>query len=1514
MSISIYIKKLILSLIFFSLYFSLVSQQISIIDENNFVSILSKKLNSTETTIKDKDEYQKSISIWNDNLSNEEKRVLLSIINTLNYKNEFNFNYFLEYFNLIVSNKLISKNKIEPLLNYYLNSIINRGLEDNYFKETLNQINQKVFIESPSYKLYGDKKIKIDIDQAPPFESLTNYGASSGSVVFILSNVSLKYVHNNGEFFVETDELKFYPDLNIILGENGKIDFSFESVYINTNQVILDNFSIDLKNGKIISNSSKLISKDYRPILGVFSYDPFKQDQSFTQFVFQSNSSNNEFVINKFLKLKAGVYIDGNTLSTSSKKRDQSELIFILENDKEIVLKSKSFSLINNQILSNNTQFSFIEENDSLYHPSLELKYNINTNQIQLFNLEGSLKNTPFYSTFFEVEIISDYLYYTPGQRIMNLGIMIAPDQRPVEVKSTKYYSDRIMNELTDLNGINILKATYNFVMKNRRLDFFIDDLSYALKTNSDLIRGGIIDLWRDGFISFDPLSGRVKVLPKTRHYFLSHLKRSDYDEYSFNSISPSSKNIIYDIELRSMFFNGVEKITLSNKNKMEVFPRLGKVELRRDRNLKLIGDISVGNFDFIGVDLLFDYNSYKLDLIEIDTLKMIASKDLIDNYNYLYNIGGDLLINNPRNKSSLKLLPNYPYFVSDKSTKVFFSMPEDYGPEYDSSFYFSIDQFRIDSLDKSTLPKFEFPGTFYSNNIFNPLEAKLITMPDNSFGFDLALEEKGIPAYDSKINVFENLRVDSTGLYADGSISYNQLRVFSKKIRLFPDSVSGFTDKAFLYRGYSKSKDFNYPDMDFSNSKFSFYNLSDDYFYLRHDSFRVKSDNESSLFTGFDRSMEIKGDVWISGNSLSSEGSLLYNSSIFISDKFLFNSDLVTSDQASVIFNHYSYDSSFLESNDVSLVLNVNDKKISLMSEYLDEDNYYLPYYKTYTSVENVYWDIINEDLFFYNKNTLDIAPSFFPKEDLFSNWSVTSNSANIDLKTKQLKLNDVDELQISDAFILPRNGEVEIGENFSISKLYDSEIILDTINEYHRFINASVDINSKDQFIGSGIYEYVNFNNDTFNIPFSEFKLVETLDENEQKIKTSFSSGVVDKESPILMEPGFNFFGNIELFANNAQLLFNGKIIPSEIKNFDENRAISYNNYFAPGDQLSINISEQDNFYSSAISKNGNALYFDFFNNSVEKKSLVFFNPTGLLSYDSFDKVYLIETNEKRDQEVYNGNSLLFSPLDRMLSFEGSVSLIDNDNNFKIYSSMTGSTFLDSMDIQSEGVYIIDVNIRRSLINDIAELFNESIENYGAGVAHDNEQDLLVRLSDIIGNEKVEIYENTILSSYRSLIELDPIMNSFFVLPNTKLNWSSSNNSWYNTSVVNVSNIGDIDINASMDGFFEIEYNNDYDYVLSFFLQPSPEFWLYMSYDRNQLKIISSDTDLNSEFDEITYSRGKYINILLSNEDDVLNYVNNFRLKYFNITEPYDLLSPSDTFLEDEIFKTISDDDDGF
>ena len=228
------------------------------------------------------------------------------------------------------------------------------------------------------------------------------------------------------------------------------------------------------------------------------------------------------------------------------------------------------------------------------------------------------------------------------------------------------------------------------------------------------------------------------------------------------------------------------------------------------------------------------------------------------------------------------------------------------------------------------------------------------------------------------------------------------------------------------------------------------------------------------------------------------------------------------------------------------------------------------------------------------------------------------------------------------------------------------------------------------------------------------------------------------------------------------------------------------------------------------------------------MNKKSLVFFNPEGLLSYDPFTKEYLIETKTKRDQDVYNGNSLLYNPVEKSIAFEGSVDLISNDNNFKVYSSMSGKTKLDSMNIETDAFIIIDANLKRSIIDELGFAFNDIIETYGAPIAHDNEQDVLMRLSDLIGNDKTIAYENLILSEYKSLVEADGLLSSLFVFPNTKFSWSPKENSWYNTSTINLSNVGSRDVNASIDGFVEFKYIDEYQSQVSMFLQPAPEFWV--------------------------------------------------------------------------------------
>ena len=44
----------------------------------------------------------------------------------------------------------------------------------------------------------------------------------------------------------------------------------------------------------------------------------------------------------------------------------------------------------------------------------------------------------------------------------------------------------------------------------------------------------------------------------------------------------------------------------------------------------------------------------------------------------------------------------------------------------------------------------------------------------------------------------------------------------------------------------------------------------------------------------------------------------------------------------------------------------------------------------------------------------------------------------------------------------------------------------------------------------------------------------------------------------------------------------------------------------------------------------------------------------------------------------------------------------------------------------------------IKKSIVDELGFAFNDIIETYGAPIAHDNEQDVLIRLSDLIGNEK--------------------------------------------------------------------------------------------------------------------------------------------------------------------------------
>ena len=148
-----------------------------------------------------------------------------------------------------------------------------------------------------------------------------------------------------------------------------------------------------------------------------------------------------------------------------------------------------------------------------------------------------------------------------------------------------------------------------------------------------------------------------------------------------------------------------------------------------------------------------------------------------------------------------------------------------------------------------------------------------------------------------------------------------------------------------------------------------------------------------------------------------------------------------------------------------------------------------------------------------------------------------------------------------------------------------------------------------------------------------------------------------------------------------------------------------------------------------------------------------------------------------------------------------------------------------------------------------------------------------------------------------------------------NIDLKWSEEYKSWYNISKLDLANIGESEINASVNGFLEISKNKSSDYTLSLFMQPGPDYWCFFKYEKKELLVFSSFEEFNKEIFEIRRSqKDKYLWPDYGDEKSTLKFVNNFIEKYFGIDEPYNLSSPSFPFSEDEVFKTVSDDDDGF
>jgi len=581
-------------------------------------------------------------------------------------------------------------------------------------------------------------------------------------------------------------------------------------------------------------------------------------------------------------------------------------------------------------------------------------------------------------------------------------------------------------------------------------------------------------------------------------------------------------------------------------------------------------------------------------------------------------------------------------------------------------------------------------------------------------------------------------------------------------------------------------------------------------------------------------------------------------------------------------------------------------------------------PYAQMKTSITNAVWDLTAQTITMTKPETTPIENSYFytTREELDS-LAFNAASATYDISTYALDINGIPWIIVADAKIIPENNHTTILENATLQPFTNAEIVIDTLNEYHYLDQGQITILSRNKFEGNAKYK-VFINADTFSIDFNEFNLQQVPDGKKSFRTMTVSGGEVPESDPILIAPGYLYKGGATMFADRPLLELHGFVK----MDFKETPGYNYwivHDHNPDQDEVALDFETSQTELFEPLNAGlfyGNLdreLYPTFLDYKREQPDDQFFKPKGFIRYDTAMQAFKIEEQAKEDGESYAGRTFIYDEINQTLIFEGPLNFITETEDFKLTAAGVGTAIIDSSAYVIDAMLIFEFIIHGDIVTAMKIDVMDIIERLGALEAHSIELEMLYNLANLASDPVAKGYENASMSDYLPLVNVAPqVLGKTLAFSRVAMKWSKEHNAWYNyTSKLGLSNITNTDINAEVDGFIEIRKDPEIGDVLKLFIMLAPETWYYFSYEDQKLEMYSSNSAFNdaatnnSNVDKAGI--GQYTT-LIGDEISTLQFINEFRKKFFNIDQPFDLQMPMDTYLEDDEFETIEEDDDGF
>jgi hypothetical protein len=1380
--------------------------------------------------------------------SEESKTRILDLSNQLAGRQIRPYTQFSQFLRAI--NDFSDYKKGDASLNYWLRGLSEILFNPHYLNESLVKHLQNISLLIRENTLNNPGSVKWQIKNSDlKFEHDTVFRVSIKDA--ILTCYSQR---DSTEIFNVSGS--FSPDLQFFHGTKGKV--TWEKAGYSRDDVFADLtvYTINTTRNSFTCDSAKLYHKSYfkNPVYGVLTDQAAsitsKERATYPRF----ETYTKQFQIKSIYKdvdYEGGLAFEGANVKGKGENAFPAKITLFRKNTPFIKITSNNFVFSATGLNGQETASTLYLGKDSIYHSNLGFSFNSKSRQVNLFRTNSPVSGSPYYDSFHNLDMYFENISWDMEASKVIISRPKGAAMGQAKFESSSFFNANYFLRLMGLDDDHPLTRLKQFSEWYYSETFPVSEFAKWLNKPEDVVTGLCIDMANKGFVFYDHINQEVTLKKKTKDYIDSYAGKKDYDVLSIYSETKAPvDNAILDLNNYGITVNGVTNVFLSDSQKVAIYPYNQQLTIEKNRSFKFDGVVEAGLFTFFGHNFEFSYDTFKIRLQKIDSIKVAVETDKRDNYgnalisevNSIIQLSkGELYIDDPKNKSGLKSLAQYPIIDATAPSYIFYDrIPGFEGVYGKKDFYFKIDPFNFENIDHYTHQDMKLSGEFFAGNILKPTRQFLTIQENSSLGFQMDVPDDGIDIYDGKGRLFDQITMSNKGLIGSGTLKHLTSTIKSDGFNFYPDSM---LTQAVTFRMEKDGSDL-FPELIGQDVRVKWLIPKDEL---------LAYNAQDKDFNMFGNQTTLDGNIKLSPKQLSGSGIINTPESRITSNLFTFGSDLIKADTADYNLKSPSTSGYAFIAENANTYVDFNSKvarfHLNTNSSLVKFPE--IQYNCTMTDFEyNMNDKVLNmeqrgktaaglippDKLLQIDPRNLD-KPTFIATNNMRDTIAFTSLKAKYNVEKEFIEAENISYIPIADALIQPENGKIIINRRAKIDKLNNAFI---AVNRLHLLHSANIEIESAKRYSGSAVYDYVDDNNDIRQISFLEIA-VDTM--------TTSARGFISADQKFMLSSAFTFSGDVNLSARSKNLLFTGsagivnscqsfKSYPVKFKSY-----IDPKNVIIPLAEKSRDINDNLVFSGTFLNIDSTHMYPAFLSPQKAWTDIGLVNASGVLYYNKAQGKYQISSPEKIANPSNNGNLVSLDRSRCILSGEGTLNLGANFDLVKIASAGNFVQTTDSNKVDLEAILALDFYFSPEAL----KVMSDEIRMMPTLKPVNLNSDFNSKgMKDILGvNAAGQLKEETDLFGLSK--NLPKEFTYELLLDDVHLHWNEATSSYRSDGRIGIGFIGNQPVNVYVDGFVEIQRRRSGD-LIDIYLKADGSTWYYFSYFKGVMMAQAGNLNFNT------------------------------------------------------------------